>query len=506
MPLFLYNSLSRQKEEFIPLNPPFAGMYVCGPTLYSDAHIGNCRTYISFDVISRYLRFLGFQVRYVRNITDVGHLEDENAGEGEDRVARQARLKKLEPMEVVQRYTYGFHEVMALLNAVPPDIEPLASGHIAEQIEMIRQILDRGFAYEKDGTVWFNVEKFAKEFNYGILSGRSLEDQLSNTRELEGQEEKRGRLDFALWKKARPQHIMKWDSPWGEGFPGWHIECSAMSRKYLGEKFDIHGGGMDLVPTHHTNEIAQSVGCCGTDPVKYWVHTNMLTLNGQKMSRSLGNVFLPVELFTGKKLADDSPSANPSQAKFAGKHPLFEKGYSPMAVRFFMLQSHYRSTLDFSNEALQASEKGFDKLMDAYKTIDLIIPATASSESIGNLRNACAEAMNDDFNTPVLISHLFEAVRIVNSANDGKTRLTVDDIHALKKLYEDFAFTILGLRTEEGNEKLNAVLGKVVEIVLNLRAKAKSEKNFALSDEIRKKLTDAGVMVKDSKDGVSWKI
>lgn len=502
--LFIYNTLSRKKELFKPINAPFVGMYVCGPTLYSDVHIGNCRTFTSFDIMYRYLLHLGYKVRYVRNITDVGHLADEDAGEGEDRVGRQARLKQLEPMEIVQRYAFGFREVMSLLNLLPPSIEPTASGHIPEQIEMTQKIIEQGFAYEKDGNVYFDVEKFSKSSNYGILSGRNLEDQLDNTRELDGQEEKKGRLDFALWKKAKPEHIMRWNSPWGVGFPGWHIECSAMSQKYLGETFDIHGGGMDLIPTHHTNEIAQSVGCCGNAPVNYWVHTNMLTLNGQKMSRSLGNVFLPVELFTGLKLAADSPSATPSQAKLDGKHPLFEKAYNPMAVRFFMLQTHYSSTLDFSNDALQAAEKGFNRLMESMKTLNGLTASASSTSDIKKLRENCYAAMNDDFNTPILLSHLFEAARIVNSVNDKKETLTAEDIEVLKKVYSDFVVDVLGLNPAEENGKQMEVLDKVVSLVLDMRVKAKQNKDFKASDELRDKLTEAGVIIKDGKDGSTW--
>jgi cysteinyl-tRNA synthetase len=371
---------------------------------------------------------------------------------------------------------------------------------------MTQKIIEQGYAYEIDGTVYFDVEKYAKSHDYGILSGRNLDDQLNNTRELDGQEEKKGRLDFALWKKAKPEHIMRWNSPWGEGFPGWHIECSAMSRKYLGETFDIHGGGMDLIPTHHTNEIAQSVGCCEAQPVRYWVHTNMLTLNGQKMARSVGNVFLPVELFTGKKLAEDSISATPSQAKLAGPHPLFEKGYNPMVVRFFMLQTHYHSTLDFSNEALQASEKGFERLMESYRTLQSLQPSSKSTEDIAALEAKCYEAMNDDFNTPILIAHLFDAVKMINSANDKKTELTQKDIDLLKKIYQNFVIDVLGLKAEDDNSKTSQVLGNVVNLVLDIRNKAKTEKNFQLSDEIRNKLSEAGVQVKDSKEGSTWKI
>jgi len=502
--LVIYNTLSRKKEVFKPISPPHIGMYVCGPTLYSDVHIGNCRTFTSFDIMYRYLMHIGYKVRYVRNITDVGHLEDEVAGIGEDRISKQARLKKLEPMEIVQRYAFGFREVMSLLNILPPSIEPIASGHIPEQIEMTQKIVEEGFAYVKDGNVYFDVEKFSKNHNYGILSGRSLDDQLNNTRELEGQEKKRGRLDFALWKNAKPEHIMRWHSPWGVGFPGWHIECSAMSQKYLGKTFDIHGGGMDLIPTHHTNEIAQSVGCCGATPARYWVHTNMLTLNGQKMSRSLGNVFLPVELFTGMKLAADSSSATPSQAKLDGKHPLFEKAYNPMAVRFFMLQSHYRSTLDFSNEALSASEKGFSRLMSAIKTLDKIKVSEKSDSDIKALKQKCYEAMNDDFNSPVAIAQLFDGVKIINSVADGKEKISEEDLHLLKKLFHDFVFDIFGLKPEEKVTDNNQLMNEVMKAVINIRSQVRTKKDFATSDLIRDELAKAKISIKDTKEGTSW--
>lgn len=484
--LFLYNTLNRKKEEFKPINPPMVGLYVCGPTVYSDVHLGNCRTFISFDMIYRYLTHLGYKVRYVRNITDAGHLEGDR-DEGDDKFAKKAKLEQLEPMEIVQKYTLGFHEVMRAFNNLPPSIEPTATGHICEQIEMIKQIISKEFAYEINGTVYFDVEKYSKQFSYGQLTNRKLEELLEGTRELSGQDEKRGRLDFALWIKAKPETIMKWLSPWGWGFPGWHIECSAMSSKYLGDVFDIHGGGMDLQATHHTNEIAQSQACNHKAPVNYWMHTNMLTVNGVRMSKTAGNGFLPGELFTGN-------------------HPLLEKGYSPMSVRFFMMQTHYHSTLDFSNEALQASEKGFERLMQSYSTLQNLKASNSSDEDIKSLQEKCYEAMNDDFNTPVLISHLFEAVRIINSANDDKIKLTQNDIDLLKMMYQNFVFDIMGLRTETENSKSNAILKQVMNLVLDIRAKAKSEKNFLLSDEIRNKLTDAGVIVKDGKDGASWNI
>ncbi len=504
-PLYLYNTPSRKKELFVAPNAPHVGLYVCGPTLYSDAHIGNCRTFTSFDLLYRYLVHIGYRVRYVRNITDVGHLEDEDAGTGEDRIGKQARLKKLEPMEIVQRYAFGFREVMNLLNTVPPSIEPLASGHIPEQIEMTQEIIKRGYAYVVDGTVYFDVEKFAKEHNYGVLSGRTLEDQQNNTRDLDGQEEKKGRLDFALWKKAKPEHLMRWNSPWGEGFPGWHIECSAMGKKYLGETFDIHGGGMDLIPTHHTNEVAQSVGCCGANPVRYWVHTNMLTLNGQKMSRSLGNVFLPAELFTGMKLAADSPSATPSQAKFDGKHPLFDKPYTPMTVRFFMLQTHYSSTLDFSNEALLASEKGFRKLMESLRTIDKIVPAEKSSYDVKALNQRCYDAMNDNLNSPILLAEMFDAVRVINSARDGKETLTAEDISSLKKTTNDFVFDVLGLK-DDIMESAGDTTDGLMQLIIKIRQEARAKKDFAVSDLVRDELAKVNIVLKDSKEGTSWEI
>lgn len=485
-PLFLYNTLTRKKEEFKPINPPLVGLYVCGPTVYSDVHLGNCRTFISFDMIYRYLVHVGYKVRYVRNITDAGHLEGDR-DEGDDKFAKKAKLEQLEPMEIVQKYTVGFHDVMRVFNNIPPSIEPTATGHICEQIEMIKQIMDKGFAYETDGTIYFDVEKYNKDFSYGQLTNRKLEELLEGTRELSGQDEKRGRLDFALWIKAKPETLMRWPSPWGWGFPGWHIECSAMSSKYLGDVFDIHGGGMDLQATHHTNEIAQSQACNHKAPVNYWMHTNMLTVNGVRMSKSAGNGFLPGELFTGD-------------------HPLLERGYNPMAVRFFMMQTHYHSTLDFSNEALQASEKGFERLMDSYNTLQNLKAGSTSSEDIKALQAKCYDAMNDDFNTPILVAHLFDAARIVNSANDNKLSLTQNDIDLLKRIYQNFIFDVMGLQTEEENSKANAILAKVMSMVLDIRNKAKVDKNFSLSDEIRNKLTDAGVQIKDGKEGASWKI
>ena len=485
-PLILYNTLTRKKEEFKPINPPFVGLYVCGPTVYSDVHLGNCRTFISFDLIYRYLLHLGYKVRYVRNITDAGHLEGDH-DEGDDKFAKKAKLEKLEPMEIVQKYSLGFHEIMSIFNTLPPSIEPTATGHICEQIEMIKEIINKDLAYEIKGNVYFDVEKYNKLFNYGQLTNRKLEELLDGTRALVGQDEKRGRLDFALWIKAKPETIMRWPSPWGQGFPGWHIECSAMSKKYLGETFDIHGGGMDLQATHHTNEIAQSQACFNKNPANYWMHTNMLTVNGVRMSKSAGNGFLPKELFTGN-------------------HPLLEKGYAPMAVKFFMLQTHYRSPLDFSNEALQASEKGFLRLMEGYSTLNYLKADTLSNENIIELQLKCYAAMNDDFNTSVLIAHLFDALKIINSANDKKTKLTQDDIDLLKTIYQDFVFDVLGLKNEKTDSKTSEALSKVMELIIDIRAKVKADKNFELSDKIRDKLIDAGIQIKDTKDGTAWKI
>jgi len=484
-PLFVYNTLTRKKEIFQPLNPPFVGLYVCGPTVYSDVHLGNCRTFVSFDLVYRYLCALGYKVRYVRNITDAGHLEGDR-DEGDDKFAKKARLEQVEPMEIVQKYTLGFHEVMQRFNTLPPSIEPTATGHICEQIEMIKKILENGYAYEVNGTVYFDVEKYSKQYPYGQLTNRQLEDLIAGTRELGGQDEKRGRLDFALWIHAKPEHVMRWPSPWGWGFPGWHIECSAMSSKYLGETFDIHGGGMDLQATHHTNEIAQSQACNHTSPVRYWMHTNMLTVNGVRMSKSAGNGFLPGELF-------------------AGSHPLLEKAYSPMGVRFFMLQSHYRSTLDFSNEALQASEKGFQKLLSSYKLLDKLPHSAASSTSnITELEQKCYAAMNDDFNSPILIAHLFEAVRIINSVQAGSEVLSEADWIVLNKMCTVFIFDVLGLK-DEGAEN-NELAGEVMNLVLTLRQEAKTRKDFAASDKIRDELQKLHIVIKDSKDGTTWSI
>lgn len=481
--LQLYNTLSRKKELFVPLNSPNVGMYVCGPTVYSDVHLGNCRTFISFDLIFRYLKYCGYKVRYVRNITDAGHLEGDR-DEGDDKFAKRAKLEQLEPMEIVQKYTLGFHEVLAMFNTLPPSIEPTATGHIIEQIEMVKEIIAKGFAYEIGGNVYFDVEKYSEKYNYTILTNRNLEDMLHNTRALGGQDEKKGRLDFALWIKAKPETLMQWPSPWGMGFPGWHIECSAMSAKYLGHEFDIHGGGMDLAATHHTNEIAQSEACNHVQPAKYWMHTNMLTVNGTRMSKSAGNGFLPHQLFTGD-------------------HPLLKKGFSPMTVKFFMLQAHYRSTLDFSNDALDASEKGFKRLMNAVHVMGkLVADAEGVSDfDIASIKENCIAAMNDDFNSPVVIAELFEAARIINTVYDGKGKINAADLELLKSTMQEFLFDIFGLKDEDAsNEELNSVL----DLVIDIRQAAKENKDYATSDKIRIGLQSMGILLKDSKEGTTW--
>jgi cysteinyl-tRNA synthetase len=479
--LFVYNTLTRKKEEFKALNAPHVGMYVCGPTVYSDAHMGNCRTYISFDLIFRYFTHIGYQVRYVRNITDAGHLEGD-ADEGEDKISKKAKLAQLEPMEIVQKYTVGFHDVMQTFNTLPPSIEPSATGHIIEQIELVKVILERGYAYEVNGSVYFDVEKYNQSRDYGMLNGRHLEDLLNNTRNLGGQEEKHGKLDFALWIKAKPEHLMKWPSPWGVGFPGWHLECSAMSNKYLGEQFDIHGGGIDLVPTHHTNEIAQNMAACGKNPATYWMHTNMLTVNGQKMSKSLGNSFLPHELFTGN-------------------NNILTKGYSPMTARFFMLQTHYRSTLDFSNDAMEASEKGFKRLMNAVTLANDLKASAISGVQLAEIQQRCYDAMNDDFNSSMLIAELFELSKIINSIHDGKTKIDAVNLQLLRNIMQHFVVDILGLKDEQA---ANDELPKVIDFVINLRSEAKKNMDYATSDKIRIGLQQIGFQLKDSKEGTTW--
>lgn len=479
--LQLYNTLTRKKENFEPINGSHVGMYVCGPTVYSDVHLGNCRTFISFDLIFRYLKYLGYKVRYVRNITDAGHLEGDR-DEGDDKFAKRAKLEQLEPMEIVQKYTLGFHDVLRMFNTLPPSIEPTATGHIIEQIEMIKDIIKNGYAYEVNGTVYFDVEKYSQTYNYTVLTNRNLDDMMANTRELGGQDEKRGRLDFALWIKAKPETLMKWTSPWGVGFPGWHIECSAMSAKYLGEEFDIHGGGMDLAATHHTNEIAQSEACYHKHPAKYWMHTNMLTVNGSRMSKTAGNGFMPLQLFSGD-------------------HPLLKKGYSPMTVKFFMLQAHYRSTLDFSNEALDASEKGFRRLMNSVSLLDKLVPSENGEFEIEPIRLNCVKAMNDDFNSPVVIAELFEAARIINTVYDGKGSISAAELEALKQLMQEFVYDIFGLKDEESS---NLELNSVLDMVIDIRKSAKENKDYATSDKIRIGLQDIGIQLKDSKEGTTW--
>lgn len=487
--LQVYNSLHRKKEIFEPINPPFVGMYVCGPTVYSEVHLGNSRTFISFDVIYRYLSHLGYKVRYVRNITDAGHLENDT-DDGEDKISKKARLYKLEPMEIVQKYTLDFHHVLQYFNNLPPSIEPTATGHIIEQISMVEDILSKNLAYENNGSIYFDVEAFNKEFDndYGKLSGRNIDDLISNTRELDGQEEKRNPADFALWKKASTGHIMRWKSPWGEGFPGWHMECSVMSSKYLGEQFDIHGGGMDLKFPHHECEIAQNKASNGKkDPVKYWLHANMLTLNGQKMSKSTGNTLLPLELFSGE-------------------NDKLSKAFSPMAVRFFMLQAHYRSTLDLSDAALQAAEKGFQKLMKATDTLQKIKASEKSSFNVDELIEKCYNAMNDDFNTPILIAHLFDGVKLINSINDGKESLNINDLQKLESTFNNFIFDVLGLKSEEQSDGKNDLLEGVMSTLIKLRNQAKLNKNWATADLIRNELSKLNVVLKDTKEGTDWEV
>ena len=485
-PLYITNSLTRQKENFIPLNAPLVGLYVCGPTVYGEAHLGHARPYITFDILNRYIQHLGYKVRYVRNITDVGHLVDD-ADEGEDKIAKKARLEQLEPMEVVELYTGSFHDSMRALNILPPNIEPRASGHIIEQIKMIEEIITNGFAYTSNGSVYFDVIKYSKSHDYGKLSGRIIEDLIAGAggerRVLEGQEEKQNPADFALWKKAQPEHIMRWPSPWSDGFPGWHIECSAMSKKYLGETFDIHGGGMDLLFPHHESEIAQAKGSCGKAPVKYWMHNNMITINGQKMGKSLGNFINLRQLFDGD-------------------HALLEQKYGPMAIRFFILQAHYGSTLDFSNEGLQAAEKGFNRMIAAVAQLENLKPSSENSYDVETLRTKLYEAINDDLNTAIVISHLFDAVRVINSVYAGTEKLTADSIEKLKVTMHTFVFGILGLKTEEKNN--DSDLDGLMQLILSLRAQAKTNKDFSTSDKIRDELIRLDFIIKDEKDKTTW--
>ena len=486
--LKLYNSMSGEKEVFTPINPGNVGMYVCGPTVYSNVHLGNCRTFISFDLVFRYLKHLGYKVRYVRNITDAGHLEND-ADSGEDRIAKKARLEQIEPMEVVQRYTIDFHSILQKFNNLPPSIEPTATGHIVEQIEIIKEILEKGFAYEANGSVYFDVMKYNESHHYGKLSGRSLEDMIANTRELAAQSDKKNPQDFALWKKAEPQHIMRWPSPWSDGFPGWHLECTAMSTKYLGEEFDIHGGGMDLKFPHHECEIAQGEASTGKNPVHYWMHANMLTLNGKKMAKSTGNNILPEEIFSGN-------------------NDVLDKPFSPNVTRFFMLQAHYRSVLDFSNEALSASEKGFNRLMDAYHQLGNLPVGKSSTISLSEWKQSCYDAMNDDFNSPILIAKLFDAVKFINSVKEGKAEVSAEDKQTLHETMKNFMFDVLGLldKASENEESTQKQLAETIELLIKLRAEARLNKNFDLSDQIRDQLQAIGIQLKDGKEGTTFSI
>jgi len=482
--LKIYNSLSGEKEPFVALHPGAVGMYVCGPTVYSNVHLGNCRTFISFDLVYRYFKHLGYKVRYVRNITDVGHIEDD-ADEGEDKIAKKARLEKLEPMEIVQQYSVDFHQILELFNNLPPSIEPTATGHIIEQIETVKKIIENGYGYVSNGSVYFDVVKYDKTYNYGILSGRNLDDMLSNSRELSGQEEKRNPADFALWKKAEPEHIMRWPSPWGDGFPGWHLECTAMSTKYLGNHFDIHGGGMDLKFPHHECEIAQNEACTGQAPVNYWMHANMLTLNGKKMSKSTGNNILPREIFSGN-------------------NDKLSKAFSPSVARFFMLQAHYRSVLDFSNDAIVAAEKGYNRLMEALENAAEIVPGSKSTIDISAWKQHCYDAMNDDFNSPILIAQLFEAVKYINLLKDGKETLNASDLETLVKALNSFVFDVLGLRNEDAEDTSNEKLDGVVNMLIAMRNEARANKDFALSDQIRDRLAALGIELKDNREGTTF--
>ncbi|MDR2844111.1 MAG: cysteine--tRNA ligase [Candidatus Symbiothrix sp.] len=489
--LFIYNTLTRKKELFESIIPDRVGLYVCGPTVYGDPHLGHARPAITFDILFRYLTHCGYKVRYVRNITDVGHLVND-ADSGEDKIAKKARLDDLEPMEVVQYYLNRYHKAMEALNVLPPSIEPHASGHIIEQIQLVKDILEQGFAYESEGSVYFDVEKYDKQYHYGVLSGRNIEDMLNTTRELDGQEEKRKSIDFALWKKASPEHIMRWPSPWSDGFPGWHLECTAMSKKYLGEVFDIHGGGMDLIFPHHECEIAQSMASTGHEGVRYWMHNNMITVNGQKMGKSLGN-FINLAQF------------------FEGTHELLTQSYAPMTIRFFILQAHYRSTVDFSNEALQASEKGLARLLEAFEAIDKLQPSLLGEGLkeglVADLLAKSLDAMNDDLNTPIVISYLFEAARTINSALAGQMQVSAEDIQQLKDFFQLFLFDLLGITNElkSGNASYES-FAKAVDMLLQLRMQAKQNKDWATSDKIRNELTALGFEIKDTKEGFEWKL
>ncbi|MGL2999204.1 cysteine--tRNA ligase [Flavobacterium sp. RSSB_23] len=485
-PLKIYNSLSGEKEPFVPVHEGNVGMYVCGPTVYSNVHLGNVRTFMSFDVIFRYLLHLEYKVRYVRNITDVGHIVDD-VDEGEDKIAKKARLEQLEPMEVVQRYTVDFHRILSAFNFLPPSIEPTATGHIIEQIEIIKKIIDNGFAYEANGSIYFDVVKFNEDHHYGILSGRNIEDMLANTRDLDGQSDKRNPQDFALWKKAEPQHIMRWPSPWSDGFPGWHLECTAMSTKYLGNHFDIHGGGMDLKFPHHECEIAQNEACTGHTPVNYWMHANMLTLNGKKMAKSTGNNILPGEILTGD-------------------NTILSKPFSASVTRFFMLQAHYRSILDFSDDAIVAAEKGYKRLMEALSLLKDLPTSAQSSVAIEDWKQLCYDAMNDDFNTPILIAHLFEGVRYINVIKDGKETITAEDLASFTTAIEAFVFEVLGLENEKISDSSNDKLEGAIQLLIDMRKQARENKNFALSDQIRDQLLALGIQLKDGKEGTTFSL
>jgi len=484
--LKIYNSLSGEKEVFKPIHEGNVGMYVCGPTVYSNVHLGNVRTFMSFDVIFRYFLHLGYKVRYVRNITDAGHLEND-AEEGEDRIAKKARIEQLEPMEIVQRYTVDFHTILHKLNFLPPSIEPTATGHIIEQQEIIKKIIENGFAYESNGSVYFDVKKFNETHHYGKLSGRNIEDMIANTRDLDGVSDKKSPQDFALWKKAEPQHIMRWPSPWGIGFPGWHLECTAMSTKYLGETFDIHGGGMDLKFPHHECEIAQNEACTGHSPVNFWMHANMLILNGKKMAKSTGNFILPNEIFSGG-------------------NEILSKSFSPNVTRFFMLQAHYRSVLDFSNDAIVGSEKGFNRLMEGMDLLDKLKTGSSSTLDISAWKKSCYEAMNDDFNTPILIAQLFEGIRFVNLINDGKETITENDLNELKATLKGFIFDVLGITDEQASNDNSEKLEGVVNLMIQMRNEARANKDFALSDQIRDQLLSVGIQLKDGKEGTSFSV
>jgi cysteinyl-tRNA synthetase len=486
--LIIYNTLTRKKEVFKPLVEGKVGLYVCGPTVYSDSHLGHARPNITFDLLFRYLSFLGYKVRYVRNITDVGHLENEAEEAGEDKISKKARLEQIEPMEVVQKYMNTFHRNMNELNVLPPSIEPRASGHIIEQQQMVNSILKNGYAYEVNGSIYFDVEKYNQKYQYGKLSGRNLDDIKTNTRQLEGQDEKKNSFDFALWKKAAPEHIMRWPSKWSDGFPGWHLECSVMSTKYLGEQFDIHGGGMDLTFPHHECEIAQSTASQGKEAVRYWMHNNMITINGQKMARSLGNFIRLDELFSGK-------------------HEFLRQAYSPMTVRFFILQAHYRSTIDFSNEALQASEKGLERLLTAVKTLEELPVSAESTIDVLSLKEKCFAALNDDLNSPVAIAHLFDGVRMINSVKAGTEKISAKSFQELKSFFHTMIFDILGLKNEQtAGAHDNSVLNGAVDLLLKLRMEAKASKNWTTADKIRNELNALGVEIKDTKDGFEWNL